>query len=99
MALVKNADCIFFLFFVSKARTNELAIEDMDGGTFTISNGGVFGSMMGTPIINPPQSSILGMHAIIDRPVAVNGKVSGIVQVLLRNDDSLYPALNLCFQS
>ncbi|KAL9954121.1 hypothetical protein ACROYT_G041619 [Oculina patagonica] len=58
-----------------KARANELAIEDMDGGTFTISNGGVFGSMMGTPIINPPQSSILGMHAIIDRPVAVNGKV------------------------
>ena len=97
VALVKNADCIFFLFFVSKARTNELAIEDMDGGTFTISNGGVFGSMMGTPIINPPQSSILGMHAIIDRPVAVNGKVSGIVQVLLQNDDSLYSALNLCF--
>ncbi|XP_022794336.1 dihydrolipoyllysine-residue succinyltransferase component of 2-oxoglutarate dehydrogenase complex, mitochondrial-like [Stylophora pistillata] len=58
-----------------KARTNELAIEDMDGGTFTISNGGVFGSMMGTPIINPPQSAILGMHAIVDRPVAVNGKV------------------------
>jgi len=58
-----------------KARTNELAIEDMDGGTFTISNGGVFGSMMGTPIINPPQSAILGMHAIIDRPVAVRGKV------------------------
>ena len=76
---VKNANCIFFLFFASKARANELAIEDMDGGTFTISNGGVFGSMMGTPIINPPQSSILGMHAIIDRPVAVNGKVSGIV--------------------
>ena len=48
----------------------------MDGGTFTISNGGVFGSMMGTPIINPPQSAILGMHAIIDRPVAVRGKVS-----------------------
>ena len=66
-----------FLFFVFEARANELAIEDMDGGTFTISNGGVFGSMMGTPIINPPQSSILGMHAIIDRPVAVNGKVSG----------------------
>ena len=94
---VKNANCIFFLFFASKARANELAIEDMDGGTFTISNGGVFGSMMGTPIINPPQSSILGMHAIIDRPVAVNGKVSGIVQVLLRNDDSLYSAQNLCF--
>ena len=61
---------------LSQARTNELAIEDMDGGTFTISNGGVFGSMMGTPIINPPQSAILGMHAIIDRPVAVKGKVS-----------------------
>ncbi|XP_058957600.2 dihydrolipoyllysine-residue succinyltransferase component of 2-oxoglutarate dehydrogenase complex, mitochondrial-like [Pocillopora verrucosa] len=58
-----------------KARANELAIEDMDGGTFTISNGGVFGSMMGTPIINPPQSAILGMHAIVDRPVAINGKV------------------------
>ncbi|XP_074631610.1 dihydrolipoyllysine-residue succinyltransferase component of 2-oxoglutarate dehydrogenase complex, mitochondrial-like isoform X2 [Acropora palmata] len=58
-----------------KARKNELAIEDMDGGTFTISNGGVFGSMMGTPIINPPQSAILGMHAIIDRPVAIKGKV------------------------
>ena len=68
---------LHFLFFVFEARANELAIEDMDGGTFTISNGGVFGSMMGTPIINPPQSSILGMHAIIDRPVAVNGKVSG----------------------
>ncbi|XP_023684236.2 dihydrolipoyllysine-residue succinyltransferase component of 2-oxoglutarate dehydrogenase complex, mitochondrial [Paramormyrops kingsleyae] len=58
-----------------KARKNELAVEDMDGGTFTISNGGVFGSMFGTPIINPPQSAILGMHAIFDRPVAVGGKV------------------------
>ncbi|XP_078473086.1 dihydrolipoyllysine-residue succinyltransferase component of 2-oxoglutarate dehydrogenase complex, mitochondrial isoform X1 [Lampetra planeri] len=58
-----------------KARKNELAIEDMDGGTFTISNGGVFGSLFGTPIINPPQSAILGMHAINDRPVAINGKV------------------------
>ncbi|XP_068436561.1 dihydrolipoyllysine-residue succinyltransferase component of 2-oxoglutarate dehydrogenase complex, mitochondrial [Clinocottus analis] len=58
-----------------KARKNELAIEDMDGGTFTISNGGVFGSMFGTPIINPPQSAILGMHGIFDRPVAVGGKV------------------------
>ncbi|KAK3608563.1 hypothetical protein CHS0354_042548 [Potamilus streckersoni] len=58
-----------------KARTGTLAIEDMDGGTFTISNGGVFGSMFGTPIINPPQSAILGMHGIFDRPVAVNGKV------------------------
>lgn len=48
----------------------------MDGGTFTISNGGVFGSLMGTPIINPPQSAILGMHGIFDRPVAVKGEVS-----------------------
>jgi len=47
----------------------------MDGGTFTVSNGGVFGSLIGTPIINPPQSSILGMHAIVERPVAIKGKV------------------------
>ncbi|XP_030628724.1 dihydrolipoyllysine-residue succinyltransferase component of 2-oxoglutarate dehydrogenase complex, mitochondrial [Chanos chanos] len=58
-----------------KARKNELAVEDMDGGTFTISNGGVFGSLFGTPIINPPQSAILGMHGVFDRPVAVGGKV------------------------
>nr|XP_029532129.1 dihydrolipoyllysine-residue succinyltransferase component of 2-oxoglutarate dehydrogenase complex, mitochondrial-like isoform X2 [Oncorhynchus nerka] len=58
-----------------KARNNLLAVEDMDGGTFTISNGGVFGSMFGTPIINPPQSAILGMHGIFDRPVAIGGKV------------------------
>ncbi|KAK7081737.1 hypothetical protein SK128_020496 [Halocaridina rubra] len=58
-----------------KARTGALAVEDMDGGTFTISNGGVFGSMFGTPIINPPQSAILGMHGIFDRPVARNGQV------------------------
>lgn len=58
-----------------EARSGSLAIEDMDGGTFTISNGGVFGSMFGTPIINPPQSAILGMHAIIERPVVINHKV------------------------
>ncbi|XP_066978427.1 dihydrolipoyllysine-residue succinyltransferase component of 2-oxoglutarate dehydrogenase complex, mitochondrial-like [Macrobrachium rosenbergii] len=58
-----------------KARTGALAVEDMDGGTFTISNGGVFGSLFGTPIINPPQSAILGMHGIFDRPVAKNGQV------------------------
>uniref|UniRef100_A0A0B7AK64 Dihydrolipoyllysine-residue succinyltransferase component of 2-oxoglutarate dehydrogenase complex, mitochondrial n=1 Tax=Arion vulgaris TaxID=1028688 RepID=A0A0B7AK64_9EUPU len=58
-----------------RARAGTLAIEDMDGGTFTISNGGVFGSMFGTPIINPPQSAILGMHGIFDRPVAVKGQV------------------------
>lgn len=60
---------------VSQARNNELAVEDMDGGTFSISNGGVFGSLFGTPIINPPQSAILGVHAIFQRPVAVHGKV------------------------
>lgn len=57
----------------------------MDGGTFTISNGGVFGSLFGTPIINPPQSAILGMHAIFDRPVAVGGKVGGPAQGILVN--------------
>lgn len=51
----------------------------MDGGTFTISNGGVFGSLFGTPIINPPQSAILGMHGIFDRPVAVGGKVCALI--------------------
>lgn len=58
-----------------KARTGSLAIEDMDGGTFTISNGGVFGSMFGTPIINPPQSAILGMHAIQQRAVVINNEI------------------------
>ena len=58
-----------------RARDGELGIEEMQGGTFTITNGGVFGSMLSTPIINPPQSAILGMHNIVERPVAVNGKV------------------------
>ena len=58
-----------------KARDGKMAIEDMQGGTFTITNGGVFGSMLSTPIINPPQSAILGMHNIVQRPVAINGKV------------------------
>lgn len=58
-----------------KARDGKLSISDMSGGTFTISNGGVYGSMMSTPILNPPQSGILGMHKIMDRPVAINGKV------------------------
>lgn len=58
-----------------KARDNKLTIEEMTGGTFTITNGGVFGSMMSTPIINPPQSAILGMHNIVERPVAENGNV------------------------
>jgi 2-oxoglutarate dehydrogenase E2 component (dihydrolipoamide succinyltransferase) len=59
----------------NKARENRITLDDMQGGTFTITNGGVFGSMMSTPIINPPQSAILGMHNIVERPVAVNGKV------------------------
>lgn len=58
-----------------KARDNKITLEDMSGGTFTITNGGVFGSMMSTPIINPPQSAILGMHNVIERPVAVSGQV------------------------
>jgi 2-oxoglutarate dehydrogenase E2 component (dihydrolipoamide succinyltransferase) len=58
-----------------KARDGQIDIADMEGGTFTITNGGVFGSMMSTPIINPPQSAILGMHNIIERPVAIDGKV------------------------
>ncbi len=58
-----------------KARDGEITVDDMSGGTFTISNGGVFGSMLSTPILNPPQSAILGMHNIIERPIAVKGKV------------------------
>lgn len=58
-----------------RAREGQITVDDMTGGTFTISNGGVFGSMLSTPIINPPQSGILGMHNIIERPVAIDGKV------------------------
>jgi 2-oxoglutarate dehydrogenase E2 component (dihydrolipoamide succinyltransferase) len=58
-----------------KARDGKISIDEMTGGTFTITNGGVFGSMLSTPILNPPQSAILGMHNIVDRPVAVNGQV------------------------
>jgi 2-oxoglutarate dehydrogenase E2 component (dihydrolipoamide succinyltransferase) len=59
----------------AKARENRVSLEDMQGGTFTITNGGVFGSLMSTPILNPPQSAILGLHNILERPVAVDGKV------------------------
>jgi 2-oxoglutarate dehydrogenase E2 component (dihydrolipoamide succinyltransferase) len=58
-----------------RARDGKIGIADMEGGTFTITNGGVFGSMMSTPIINPPQSAILGMHNVVERPMAINGKV------------------------
>ncbi len=71
MAQIENS----ILELATKARDSKLSIEEMTGGTFTITNGGVFGSMLSTPIINPPQSAILGMHNIVERPVAINGKV------------------------
>ena len=61
--------------FSEKIRTNHLAVSDLEGGTFTISNGGVYGSMFSTPILNPPQSAVLGMHAIQDRPVVRDGQI------------------------
>jgi 2-oxoglutarate dehydrogenase E2 component (dihydrolipoamide succinyltransferase) len=75
----------------AKARKGKLSIDDMEGGTFTITNGGVFGSMLSTPILNPPQSAILGMHNIVDRPVAVDGKVEirPIMYVALSYDHRL----------
>jgi 2-oxoglutarate dehydrogenase E2 component (dihydrolipoamide succinyltransferase) len=60
---------------VGKALDNRLTLDDLQGGTFTISNGGIYGSMLSTPILNPPQSGILGMHNIVERPVAVDGEV------------------------
>ncbi len=80
--VVKNAEVlglaeieIKIADLAARARKARLSIEEMSGGTFTISNGGIYGSMLSTPILNPPQSGILGMHNIIDRPVAINGKV------------------------
>lgn len=80
--VVRNAENLTFRGIESdikrlaiKARDGQITVDDMTGGTFTITNGGVFGSMLSTPIINPPQSGILGMHNIIERPIAVNGKV------------------------
>ncbi|MFB6257431.1 MAG: 2-oxo acid dehydrogenase subunit E2, partial [Flavobacteriales bacterium] len=72
----------------TRARDGKITIEEMTGGTFTITNGGVFGSMLSTPIINPPQSAILGMHNIVDRPVAVDGevKVRPVMYVALSYD-------------
>ncbi|MBV52842.1 MAG: dihydrolipoyllysine-residue succinyltransferase [Coxiellaceae bacterium] len=61
--------------YAGKAKTGKLALEDMQGGTFTITNGGVFGSMLSTPIINPPQTAILGMHNIVERPIVENGEI------------------------
>ncbi|KAG0264175.1 2-oxoglutarate dehydrogenase complex E2 component [Mortierella polycephala] len=80
--VIRNAESLSFVEvektiaqYGAKARNGQIAIEDLSGGTFTISNGGVFGSMMGTPIINVPQSAILGMHAIKERAVAINGHI------------------------
>ena len=61
--------------FANRAKNNQIALEELEGGTFTITNGGVYGSLLSTPIVNPPQSGVLGMHGIFDRPVAVNGQV------------------------
>ena len=80
--VVRNAEALSFAGIEQeigrlalKAREGKITVDDMTGGTFTISNGGVFGSMLSTPIINPPQSGILGMHNIIERPIAIDGKV------------------------
>jgi 2-oxoglutarate dehydrogenase E2 component (dihydrolipoamide succinyltransferase) len=59
----------------TRARDGKITLEEMQGGTFTITNGGIFGSMLSTPILNAPQSAILGLHNIVERPVAVNGQV------------------------
>lgn len=58
-----------------RAKENKIALDELEGGIFTITNGGVYGSLLSTPIVNPPQSGVLGMHGIFDRPVAVNGQV------------------------
>ena len=80
--VLKNADEMSFADIESniktlsdKANNSSLSIDDLQGGTFTISNGGVYGSMLSTPILNPPQSGVLGMHNIVDRPIAVNGSI------------------------
>jgi 2-oxoglutarate dehydrogenase E2 component (dihydrolipoamide succinyltransferase) len=80
--VLRNADKLSFAqieqsiaAFADKAKNNKLSIDDMSGGTFTISNGGVYGSLLSTPILNPPQSGILGMHNIVKRPIVVNDKV------------------------
>ena len=80
--VLKNADEMSFADIEKdikdlsdKAKNGSLTIEDLQGGTFTISNGGVYGSMLSTPILNPPQSAVLGMHNIVERPVVVDGEI------------------------
>ena len=93
--ILRNAEKMSFLQIESeinrlatKAREGKITIEEMLGGTFTITNGGVFGSMLSTPIINPPQSAILGMHNIVERAVVVEGnvKVRPIMYIALSYD-------------
>ena len=80
--VIRNADELSFAeieknikIISEKAREGKLTIEDLQGGTFTISNGGVYGSMLSTPILNPPQSGVLGMHNIVERPIAIDGEI------------------------
>ena len=80
--VIRNAELLSFdqiekeiIRLATRARDGKLSIEEMQGGTFTITNGGIFGSMMSTPIINAPQSAILGMHNIVERPVVENGEI------------------------
>jgi 2-oxoglutarate dehydrogenase E2 component (dihydrolipoamide succinyltransferase) len=80
--ILRDADLLSFgdiekaiVDFGARARSNKLTLDDLSGGTFSITNGGVFGSMLSTPILNPPQAAILGMHGIIERPVVVNGEI------------------------
>jgi 2-oxoglutarate dehydrogenase E2 component (dihydrolipoamide succinyltransferase) len=80
--VIRNAEALSLagiesriLELANKARAARISMDDMTGGTFTITNGGVFGSLLSTPVLNPPQSAILGMHNIVERPVAVDGQV------------------------
>jgi 2-oxoglutarate dehydrogenase E2 component (dihydrolipoamide succinyltransferase) len=80
--VIRNAETMSFneieaeiVRLAVRARDGKLSIDEMSGGTFTITNGGIFGSMLSTPIINSPQSAILGMHNIVERPIAMNGQV------------------------
>ncbi|MCA9082514.1 MAG: 2-oxoglutarate dehydrogenase complex dihydrolipoyllysine-residue succinyltransferase [Planctomycetaceae bacterium] len=80
--VLRNAESLSFaeiehriIDFAVRAKKNQIGLEELEGGTFTITNGGVYGSLLSTPIVNPPQSGVLGMHGIVDRPVAVNGQV------------------------
>ncbi len=80
--VLRNAERMSFaeielaiMSYAQKAKENKIGLDDLEGGTFTITNGGVYGSLLSTPIVNPPQSGVLGMHGIFDRPIAVNGEV------------------------